>query len=286
METLFDQFDGAFAENTLRAYRSDFKYFADWCAGMNINPTSATPDDIANYVVFMSRDLKPATIARRLASLSSVLSLNDLSDPTGGSAVKLAVKRMHRSKGRAQDQAVPLTKDVLAKLLAACGNDVLGKRDTVMLLLGYETMRRRAELCQFRFEDIVNLPGGKTAIKLRFSKTDQYGQGKLLPVSTQLLESMQEWGKYCPNTGFILRGISRNGGVRNTMSPANINLRLKALQKRAQLKLDGELSGHSFRVGAAIDLLEEGETLERIMLRGGWTSESSAIRYLRAWQAV
>jgi len=29
------------------------------------------------------------------------------------------------------------------------------------------------------------------------------------------------------------------------------------------------LSGHSFRVGAALDLLEKGEPLERIMLRGG-----------------
>ena len=39
------------------------------------------------------------------------------------------------------------------------------------------------------------------------------------------------------------------------------------------LKMDADehpLSGHSFRVGAALDLLEQGEPLERIMLRGGW----------------
>ena len=30
---------------------------------------------------------------------------------------------------------------------------------------------------------------------------------------------------------------------------------------------------HSFRVGAALGLLEEGEKLEKIMLRGGWQTE-------------
>ena len=44
----------------------------------------------------------------------------------------------------------------------------------------------------------------------------------------------------------------------------------------------GGLSGHSFREGAAVDLLADGESLEKIMLRGGWKSEHSAVRYLRA----
>ena len=43
------------------------------------------------------------------------------------------------------------------------------------------------------------------------------------------------------------------------------------------------LSGHSFRVGAALDLLEQGEPLERIMIRGGWQTDSTAMAYLRNW---
>ena len=43
------------------------------------------------------------------------------------------------------------------------------------------------------------------------------------------------------------------------------------------------LSGHSFRVGAALYLLEQGEPLERIMLRGGWQTDSTAMKYLRNW---
>ncbi len=33
----------------------------------------------------------------------------------------------------------------------------------------------------------------------------------------------------------------------------------------------------------ALDLLEQGEPLERIMLRGGWQTDSTAIKYLRNW---
>ena len=36
-----------------------------------------------------------------------------------------------------------------------------------------------------------------------------------------------------------------------------------------------ELSSHSFRVDAAVDILDEGVPLERIMLRGGWKSEET-----------
>ena len=58
---------------------------------------------------------------------------------------------------------------------------------------------------------------------------------------------------------------------------------LKSLQKQAGLNQIGELSGHSFRVGAAIDLLNKNIPLEKIMLRGGWKSETSAMRYLQSW---
>ena len=38
------------------------------------------------------------------------------------------------------------------------------------------------------------------------------------------------------------------------------------------LRMDSDkqpFSGHSFRVGTALDLLEQGEPLEKIMLKGG-----------------
>ena len=86
--------------------------------------------------------------------------------------------------------------------------------------------------------------------------------------------------------GYILRSISRHGNIGESLHPASISTLLKALQK--DLKMDSEaqpLSGHSFRVGAALDLLEQGMPLEKIMLRGGWQTDSTAMKYLRNWHA-
>ena len=48
----------------------------------------------------------------------------------------------------------------------------------------------------------------------------------------------------------------------------------KTLRRRQQSKVEW---------GAELDLLEQGEPLERIMLRGGWQTDSTAMSYLRNW---
>jgi len=85
------------------------------------------------------------------------------------------------------------------------------------------------------------------------------------------------------DSGYILRSFKRNLSTKSSITPASINHILKSLQKQAGLTQIGELSGHSFRVGAALDLLDKNIPLEKIMLRGGWKSETSAMRYLRNW---
>ena len=64
----------------------------------------------------------------------------------------------------------------------------------VLLRLGYETMRRRSELCALKFEDIRQAPNGKPAIKLNFSKTDQFGAGKILPIAQELFDLVENGG--------------------------------------------------------------------------------------------
>jgi integrase len=213
-----------------------------------------------------------------------VLKLSKNFDPTKESEVILALKRMHRKIGRAQQQATPLTKPLLNQLLSNCDNSLRGLRNQVLLRLGYETMRRRSELCAFQFEDICQAPSGKPAIRLNFSKTDQFGTGKILPISQELFDLLENWRSVISEEDYILRSINRHGYIGSNLHPASVSTLLKALQK--DLKMDSDeqpLSGHSFRVGAALDLLEEGESLEKIMLKGGWQTDSTAIKYLRNW---
>ena len=84
--------------------------------------------------------------------------------------------------------------------------------------------------------------------------------------------------------GYILRSINRYGHFGKNLHSASISTILKALQKDLNMDSNEQpLSGHSFRVGAALDLLEQGEPLERIMIRGGWQTDSTAMTYLRNW---
>ena len=92
-----------------------------------------------------------------------------------------------------------------------------------------------------------------------------------------------DWNSASDSSGKIL-GPDRKGKRDLDLSSTGIATSLKALQK--DLKMDSDeqpLSGHSFRVGAALDLLEQGEPLERVMLRGGWQTDSTAMKYLRNW---
>mgnify|MGYP006094015309 FL=1 len=284
IDDIFAKFDGAFAKNTIRAYRSDFIQYQTWCLENGLAAIPATADTMSMYVDYLSGNNKSATIRRRINSLGTVLRLSKNHDPTKQPEVILAIKRMHRKIGRAQQQATPLTKPLLNQLLCNCDNSLRGIRNQVLLRLGYETMRRRSELCAFKFEDICKGANGKPAIRLNFSKTDQYGTGKILPISQELFDLLAKWRSMISDEGYILRSINRHGHIGSNLHPASISTLLKALQKDLKMNSDEQpLSGHSFRVGAALDLLEKGEPLEKIMLRGGWQTDSTAMKYLRNW---
>lgn len=283
LDELFKRFDGAYAENTLRAYRSDMNDFMQWCDRNDLQFDNLPGEEMAHYVEHLSESRSTATIRRRLMSISSVMSLAQLTDNTRHPDVKLTMKRIHRQKGRAQLQASPLTLDVKARLLEVCTNDTRGLRDRVLLELGYETMRRRAELCAFRFEDRITSPSGQHGLVMQFSKTDQFGRGKIISISDELSALLDEW-QAIAGSGYILRGFTPDLALNDKLCHASVNNILKRLQAEAELGIEPSLSGHSFRVGRALDLLNEGESLPKIMLRGGWSAESTVMRYLRAWE--
>jgi integrase len=145
-------------------------------------------------------------------------------------------------------------------------------------------MRRRSELCAFKSQDVDCAPNGKPIITLNFSKTDQYGTGKVIPISEELLNLLEKWGGIVGDEGYVLRSINKHGNIANSLNPASISTILKTLQEGLKSgPNEQQLSGHSFRVGAALDLLEQGEPLEKIMLRGRWRTDSTTMKYLRNW---
>ena len=284
INNLFNNLEGAYAPNTIRSYRTDYMHYSNWYRKYQCDPLNIDEDKFAEYIASMAGNLTVATIQRKIASLNSIFNLTRSKNPTKEPVVILATKKLRRKFGKPQKQATPLTYNILIRLKNVCPSDVVGFRNKLLLQLGYETMRRRSEICRFKFEDLQHLGNNKHALLLKHSKTDQYSQGKIIPISIELSQMIENWSfAIDQSNGYILRSFKRNLSPKESLTPASVNHILKSLQKQAGVNQIGELSGHSFRVGAALDLLDKSIPLEKIMLRGGWKSETSAMRYLQSW---
>ena len=142
-----------------------------------------------------------------------------------------AIKRLRRKFGKPQKQATPLTYDILIKLKNVCSDDIVSLRNKLLLQLGYETMRRRSEICQFKFEDLQHHGNHKHALLLQHSKTDQYNQGKIIPISNELSEMILSWSLAIDqDRGYILKSFKRNLSTNPSLTPASINHILKLLR--------------------------------------------------------
>jgi site-specific recombinase XerD len=274
---------GAYAANTLRSYRSDFEQFIAWCAARDACPLPATPETLADYVAAVTERLKPATIRRRISGIGLIHRFARYPDPTRDEEVYLALRRMHRRRGRRQRQVIGLTAAIRDQLIAASGADTQGLRDELLVRLGYDSMRRRSELVALLVQDLTRHRDGTARVLLRFSKTDQEGEGRLLTLSAETCAVMDQWLQRAGLTeGPILRSVSRYGVVGPRLSPESVSRIIKRLAARAGLPaaVTARLSGHSARVGAAQDMLIEGKTLIQIMQRGGWRKPETVFRYI------
>lgn len=107
-EAALRRLEGAYSDQTVRSYRSDFRNFADWCRTKRRPFLPATPETVAAYLDAVSVDLKPATLRRRIAAIRKTHRLTRNVDPTDDEVVVLALRRASRSKPGRQRQALGL----------------------------------------------------------------------------------------------------------------------------------------------------------------------------------
>jgi site-specific recombinase XerD len=284
---LLDLIDGAYAPNTIRAFRADFEEFIRFCEYTSAEALPAKPESVASFVASSAlRGLASASIRRRIVSIGSVHRLLELHDPTKAGCVKLALRKMHRNLGRACKQAHPINRDTLEKLSSACETQdpkryLRSLRDRVLLMIAYDTLARRSELVSLRFEDIEE-SNNSAGIYLRKSKVDQEGRGRWLPISSQTLKLIKAWqAEINAAVGPILRAVSCKG-IGSSLGAGQIGRILKSLAQRAQLPEAAakNISGHSLRVGAAQDWAIRGISLPQLMVLGGWEKSDTVIRYI------
>jgi len=281
---LVKHIEGAYAPNTIRAYKADMIEFIKFCDKNSLAAFPAAPHDIANFLLSaMSQGIKSATIRRKVASISAVHRLSNLTDPTKHPEVKLCIRKINRQLGNRFDQAFPVTRSVLDQLLEVCGDDIRGVRNRALLLLAYDSMRRRAELVSLRVEDLEFGDQGRSSVLLRKSKTDQVGSGHWIHLTHETTEAIAAWLRLAQiKDGYLLRGIHLGNKICLELGASQVSRIFKTLAQKAKLDpsvVEG-ISGHSMRVGAAQDLLMKGASLPQIMVKGGWVKTDTVMRYI------
>ena len=284
LSKLLEHIDGAYALNTIRAYRADMLEFIQYCDQTCSTALPANPLTVSDFLQSTSKQgIKNSTIRRKVSSISAVHRLLNHIDPTKHPEVKITLRKISRQLGSRFDQAYPVTRDLLDQLLEVCKGDIRGLRDKTLLLLAYDSMRRRSELVSLRIEDINWLSNQNCCILLRRSKTDQQGSGKWIHLTVETTLAIKCWlDAAVLSEGLILRGIKPGGHITPSLCEGRIPRIYKSLAKRASLNQEtiSGISGHSMRVGAAQDLLRLGASLPQIMAKGGWSKTDTVMRYV------
>ena len=71
-EATLENLKSSKANNTLRAYKSDFKDFAAFCVKHGLNSLPTEPKIVSLYLTHLSKNSKFSTLRRRLVSISMV----------------------------------------------------------------------------------------------------------------------------------------------------------------------------------------------------------------------
>lgn len=295
--------------STRRAYEADWSAFTAWCAEHGRVALPATAETITEYVTHLTvtpsartgRPLAPSSIERALAAIRTMHQAADAPPPTTKAARKvlsgyrerLALAKDDSARTRKASPAVP---DALRAMLATLDRSTLaGKRDAVLLLLGYATAARISELSALDITDVVETEDGllvtiyRRKIKKHTEVAVPYGRvPATCPVRAvrALIEAMATEGR---TSGPLLVRIDRHGRIAPPLTrhgrpigdpqgrmttDAIADVIARAADSAG---LTGQWSGHSLRRGFATAARRAGASLERIGRHGGWADGSRAL---------
>jgi hypothetical protein len=172
-----------------------------------------------------------------------------------------------------------LTADV-RRMIEALPDNLLGRRDRALLLLGFAGGFRRSELAALEVADVLTNDDG-LVVKLLRSKTDPEGKGRDVGIpygsnpSTCPVRARQAWKKAAGiSEGALFRGIDRHGHLGKTLHKDSIGWIVKRAAEAAGL--DPALyAGHSLRAGLATQSYLNGAGELAIMRQTGAAARSA-----------
>ena len=275
---------GAFAPNTVRALRADTAVFTAWCHTAEVPALPAASQTVADFIDAMrAASKRPATIRRYVSSIAHLHRAAELPVPSDSNTVKLALRRMMKEDGAAQQQADGLTRRLVDRALHAGGSRLRDLRNRALLAFAYDTLCRRSELVALRRNDLQAGPHGDGTLLVRRGKTDQEGAGMVRFLAPDTMKLLHGWIEAAGiSEGPLFRSVRKGGRVGDALDPGDVARLFKVMVRTAGLTPEqvARISGHSSRVGAAQDMAASDRIeMPAIMQAGGWKSPQMVARY-------
>ena len=272
---------GALSANTERAMRSDLAIYAAWCEERGVRALPARAGTVAAFVDAMAKVRAPATVRRYVASIAAAHRAIGAGKTARSEVVRRALQRMHRRKGRRQEQARGLTGALRERLLAVPGDGPIDARNRALLAVAYDTLLRRGELVALQVTDIVEELDGSATVLVHRSKADPEGRGATVYLARDSLALVREWlAQSGVRHGRVFRSLCR-GTLGEGLDASQVPRIFKAMAGRAGLPVEvvSGISGHSTRVGAAQDMVAGGIGMAAILQAGRWKTPAMVNRY-------
>src|SRR6056300_961207 len=147
------------ANNTVRAYKSDFNDFGLFCAQNGFKSLPSEPKVISLYLTYLStKNVKMSTLKRRLVSIGVIHKLKGHYLDTKHPSIIENIMGIKRRKGSSQKSKKPLLIINLKKIINVIDegrNEEIKKlRDRSIILIGFSGGFRRNEIVSLDFDDL------------------------------------------------------------------------------------------------------------------------------------
>ena len=278
------------ADNTLKAYSSDWSDFSDWCQHQGERDLPALPETIVNYINDLADDAKANTVSRRVTAISEnhiAAGYGGKNNPAKDGIVRAAMAAIRREKGTFQRGKSPILMETLY-LLADCfeANDLVSLRDRALIFLGFAGAFRRSELVHIQVEDLTLTPQG-LMIFVPQSKGDQLGKGATIAIPYApeaeicAVRAVEAWLRASGlHAGPLFRGFKRNQELRDhELTDKAVALIVKKYAGMAGLD-PANFAGHSLRRGFATSAAQHDVDALSIMRQTRHKSEKMVHRYI------
>ncbi|KQT90362.1 hypothetical protein ASG59_00730 [Methylobacterium sp. Leaf466] len=246
----------------------------------------AAPATVGLYLAAHETRLSVATLTRRLSAIAVAHRMAGFLMDTRHSAIADVMRGLRNRHGSAQRHAEALTIPRLKQVLNQIGDKLGDRRDRALLLVGMAAALRRSELVALDVADITVQPEG-LRIVIRRSKTDQGGEGAVLPVNrtgraTCPAAAYEAWLAAAGiSEGAVFRGVDRHGRLGGRLSGQAVALIVQRRASTAGLDAPASYAGHSLRAGFATSAAQAGMGEIKIARQTRHASLTTLRRYVR-----